>query len=89
MYEKNGNILLSLNYLLNLCIVKLLNLDIMRKKYGDFWDKQRLIDACLELCKDDWCFVAFPKIEEKMFTTEKIQAERINAVLKTHNIDYD
>ena len=61
----------------------------MRKEYGDFWDKPRLIDACLELCKDDWCFVAFPKIEEKMFTTEKIQAERINAVLKTHNIDYD
>ncbi len=61
----------------------------MMKEYGDFWDKQRLIDACLELCKDDWCSVRLPKIGKDMSKIDEIQAKRIQAVLKTHNIDYE
>ncbi|MBO7463546.1 MAG: hypothetical protein J6T96_13205 [Bacteroidales bacterium] len=61
----------------------------MRKEYGDFWDKQRLIDACLELCENKWGSELLPKVKSNHSKITEIQIKRLQAVLKTHNIDYN
>ena len=57
------------------------------KKYqSNIWNKQRVIDACLELCNEEG---HLPEIKSNDSLSWSIREERLRAALKSQNIDYE
>lgn len=59
---------------------------MLHKRYNDSWDKQRLIDACVEMSDNNGYLL---KITKDSCESDQIKRSRIESVLKVYNISYD
>ena len=59
---------------------------MLHKRYNDSWDKQRLIDACVEMSDNNGYLL---KITKDSRESDQIKRSRIESVLKVYNISYD